>query len=64
MYSENAKTVTVSEMQKFFIQEQKDLLGNDERKVSEFICDFLKVIFNMYTCTFQKIYMCFIAISA
>uniref|UniRef100_A0A1Y1KG69 1-phosphatidylinositol 4,5-bisphosphate phosphodiesterase gamma n=1 Tax=Photinus pyralis TaxID=7054 RepID=A0A1Y1KG69_PHOPY len=42
LYSANLKTVTLQEFQSFLIQEQLDELGNDERKVSEFIREFLK----------------------
>lgn len=42
-YSENSKTVTLQQFQSFLIQEQRDELAKDERKVSEFICEFLKV---------------------
>ncbi|KAJ8974220.1 hypothetical protein NQ317_018143 [Molorchus minor] len=41
-YSSNSKTVTLQELQCFLQREQNDPLGNDDRAVSEFICDFLK----------------------
>lgn len=43
LYSENGNTVSLQEFQSFLAQEQNDPMGNDERKVSAFICDFLKV---------------------
>ncbi|XP_056631261.1 1-phosphatidylinositol 4,5-bisphosphate phosphodiesterase gamma-1 [Diorhabda sublineata] len=41
-YSSNLKTVSLQEMVSFFINEQEDVLGNDDRAVSQFICDFLR----------------------
>lgn len=36
------KAVTLQEVESFFIHEQNDPLGNDDRAVSQFICDFLR----------------------
>lgn len=41
-YSENNKTVTLQEFASFLITEQNDDMGNEERKVSAFMRDFLK----------------------
>lgn len=41
-YCENRTQLTLQEFQSFLVSEQKDALGNDERRVSKFICDFLK----------------------
>ncbi|XP_023013479.2 small wing phospholipase C gamma 1 [Leptinotarsa decemlineata] len=41
-YSANMKTVTLQEVESFLRNEQEDQLGNDDRAVSRFICDFLK----------------------
>ncbi|KAJ8929429.1 hypothetical protein NQ314_017878 [Rhamnusium bicolor] len=41
-YSSNLKTVSLQEVESFFRNEQNDRIGNDERSVSQFICDFLK----------------------
>lgn len=43
-YSENRKVVTVHEFANFLLTEQKDNAGKDQRKVSTFVCDFLKVL--------------------
>ncbi|XP_018333855.1 1-phosphatidylinositol 4,5-bisphosphate phosphodiesterase gamma-1 [Agrilus planipennis] len=42
LYSENYQTVTLKEFQNFLLKEQRDDLGKDQNKVSQFICDFLK----------------------
>lgn len=42
-YSENRKMVMLHEFANFLITEQKDNIGKDQRKVSLFMCDFLKV---------------------
>lgn len=42
LYSLNKKTVSLQEFQSFLINEQKDDLATDEKKVSTFIRDFLK----------------------
>lgn len=34
--------LTLQEISSFFVQEQKEFLENDDRQVSQFICDFLK----------------------
>lgn len=44
-YSENRKVVTVQEFANFLISEQKDNAGKDQRKVSTFMCEFLKVCY-------------------
>ncbi|CAH0547497.1 unnamed protein product [Brassicogethes aeneus] len=41
-YSSNMKTISCQEFSCFLIHEQNDSLGNDDRMVSQFICDFLK----------------------
>ncbi|CAG9864543.1 unnamed protein product [Phyllotreta striolata] len=41
-YSSNGNTINLPEMVSFLINDQEDQLGNDERAVSQFICDFLK----------------------
>lgn len=41
-YCKNAKSVTLQEFANFLTTEQNDELGNDERKVSSFIREFLK----------------------
>lgn len=41
-YSSNMKTVSLQEMESFLINEQSDLFGNDDRAISQLICDFLK----------------------
>ncbi|XP_072399750.1 1-phosphatidylinositol 4,5-bisphosphate phosphodiesterase gamma-1-like [Diabrotica undecimpunctata] len=41
-YSSNYKAVNLPDMVSFFVNEQEESLGNDDRAVSQFICDFLK----------------------
>jgi phosphatidylinositol phospholipase C gamma-1 len=41
-YSENRKFITVQEFQSFLIQEQVDVMGNDERGVSDFMRNYLQ----------------------
>ncbi|KAG5882921.1 hypothetical protein JTB14_023383 [Gonioctena quinquepunctata] len=41
-YSANLKSVSLQEVEDFLITEQKDQMGNDDRAVSQFICDFLR----------------------
>lgn len=41
-YSSNLKTVSLQEVESFLVSEQNDRLGNDDRAVSQFICDFLR----------------------
>lgn len=41
-YSSNLKTVSLQEVESFLTSEQNDTLGNDDKAVSQFICDFLR----------------------
>lgn len=42
-YFENSKMVSFQEFVNFLVNEQKDPLGYDKKKVTSFMCDFLKV---------------------
>ncbi|CAH1179228.1 unnamed protein product [Phaedon cochleariae] len=41
-YSSNLKIISLQDVESFLVHEQNDPLGNDDRAVSQFICDFLK----------------------
>lgn len=41
-YSANMKTVSLQEMASFLVHEQEDSFQNDDRAISQLICDFLK----------------------